>query len=238
MADLYVLASIPDQGKTTTAILLEKKLKEKRNRVACLQMNKGKKDVYRYLSEGCFHYTIPFEAACSRNAFEQWVPKGYDSYILEISYSFSPVGIPFITLFDHVNELVSLDWTDDWKKNTDTQFKNNWKAHFPGTPVPADIMSLWDPIHDRNMRQVLTKTDGPKGPSVDRNMVLHNIEQFAIEQINPGMTFPQGKKKTISVGVFPAEYWDIFPNLRWFDMDYAGFMDAIRKNEYDLAIIG
>jgi len=42
----------------------------------------------------------------------------------------------------------------------------------------------------------------------------------------------------VAVGVFPAEYWDIYSNLQWFDMDYAGFMEVVRKNEYDLAIIG
>jgi len=100
MPKLYILASIPDQRKTTTAILLEKRLRCEGQRVACLQMNKGKKDVYRYLSEGCYHYTIPFEAAQSREVFDQRVPIGYDSYILELTYSFSPVGAAYISLFD------------------------------------------------------------------------------------------------------------------------------------------
>ncbi|OPY35499.1 MAG: hypothetical protein A4E35_02324 [Methanoregula sp. PtaU1.Bin051] len=59
MADLYVFASIPDQGKTTTVLLLEKKLREEGKRVACLQNNKGKNDVHHYLFSNCHHYTIP-----------------------------------------------------------------------------------------------------------------------------------------------------------------------------------
>jgi len=238
MANLYVFASIPDQGKTTTALLLEKKLREEGKRVACLQMNKDKLDVCRYLSEGCFHYTLPFEACQSRESFEKWLPKGHDAYILEISYSFSPVGIPFITLFDQVNEVISYGLADIWQKNAETRCRKSWERHFPGIPVPADLLSLWELVHQRNMQQVLTKTDGPEGPSVDRNMVLHNPEQFAVEQARPGMIFPVGKKKAIAVGIFPAEYWDIFPGLRWFGMDYAGFMEVVRKDSFDLAVIG
>jgi len=238
MADLYVLASIPNQGKTTTALLLEKKLKSEGKRVACLQMNKDNKDVYRYLSEGCYHYTIPFEASQTREAFERWVPKGYDSYILELSYGFSPVGIPYITLFDHVNELISTDLVDNWKQHAEQRFRTCWGMHHPGIPVPPDIMSLWDIVHDRDTRRVITKTAEPKGPSVDQGMILHNVEQLAVEQVKPKMEFPTSNKKVVSVGAFPAEYWDIFPNHRWFGMEYTGFMDTVRKNKYDLVIIG
>ncbi|MFA5254313.1 MAG: hypothetical protein WC367_06535 [Methanoregula sp.] len=238
MADLYVLASIPDQGKTTTAILLEKKLKSEGKRVACLQMNKDKMDVYRYLSEGCFHYTLPFEAARSRDTFERWVPMGYEAYILELSYGFSPVGIPFITLFDRVNEIISDELADNWQKTAEVRSQRSWGLHFPGIPAPKDIMLLWNLVHDRDTRHILTKTNKAKGPSVDRDMILHNLEQFAIEEIQPQMKLPVGNKKVIAVGIFPAEFWDIFPGLRWFGMDYAGFMNAARKNRYDLAVIG
>ena len=238
MADLFILASMPDQGKTTTSILLEKKFREEGKRVACLQMNKDKMDVYRYLSEGCYHYTIPFEACQSRESFERWVPAGYDTYILELSYSFSPVGIPFITLFDHINEVISDEIAGNWQKIAEARSQRSWDLHFPGIPVPADLPSLWDIVHKRTMQQVFTKTDGPKGPSVDRNMVLHNPDNLAVEQVRPRMSFPVGKKKVIAAGVFPAEYRDIFPDLRWFGMDYAGFMDSVRRDRYDLAVIG
>lgn len=238
MAELYVLASIPDQGKTTTAILLEKKLKDEGKKVACLQMNKDKKDVYRYLSEGCYHYTIPFEATQTRATFEKWVPKGYDTFILELTYSFSPVGIPYISLFDPVNEVISFEYRENWKQHAEKSFQKTWNSHHADVTPPPDLMSLWDIIHDRYIQQIITKTPGKRGPSVDQDMVLHESEQFAVEHIHPEMTFPKGKKKVIGVGVFPAEYWDIFPSFRWFGMDYAGFMDVIRKNEYDLAIIG
>ena len=107
--------------------------------------------------------------------------------------------IPFITLFDRVNEPISVDQADSWKKNGETRFRGEWDAHFPVIPIPIDLTSLWDVVHDRDTRRILTKTDGPKGQSVDRNMVLHNPEQFAVEQVSPEMTFPVGKKQ----GLFP-----------------------------------
>ena len=71
MSELYVLASIPDQGKTTTSVLLEKKLRESGYSVACLQTSKGQYDVHTYLSENCYHYSIPLEAARSKTEFGQ-----------------------------------------------------------------------------------------------------------------------------------------------------------------------
>lgn len=238
MAVLYVLASIPNQGKTTTAILLEKNLKEDGKRVACLQMNKDKNDVYRYISEGCSHYTIPLEASQTRETFEKWVPKGYDSYILELTYGFSPTGFAYISLFDPINEIVSFEYRENWRLHVENSLQKTWVSHYPGIDPPSDLMSLWQVMYDRTVQQIVTKTPEKRRPSVDQNMILHGREEFAVEHINPEMALPQGKNKVISVGVFPPEYWDIFPALQWFDMDYAGFMDAIRKNEYDLAIIG
>lgn len=238
MSEIYILASVPEQGKTTTAILLEKKLKSEGKRVACLQMNKDRLDVYRYVSEGCYHYTVPFEATQTKKAFEKWVPKGYDSYILELTYGFSPVGVPYISLFDHINEVISSEYRNNWRQNAETRFQSDWDAHFPEIPHPPDLMSLWDIVHDRDIQQVFTKTQEADAPSVDRGRTLHNSEKLAVEQVRPEMGLPTGDKEVISVGVFPAEYCDIFSDLHWFGMDYAGFMDAFRKSKYDLAIIG
>ncbi|MBN1432382.1 MAG: hypothetical protein JW931_06380, partial [Methanomicrobiaceae archaeon] len=52
---IYILASIPGQGKTTTALLLEKYFQERNLKVACLQMDKGQFDVNSYLENGCYH---------------------------------------------------------------------------------------------------------------------------------------------------------------------------------------
>ncbi|MDO9323625.1 MAG: hypothetical protein Q7T80_01575 [Methanoregula sp.] len=237
MRDLYVLASIPDQGKTTTAIALEKKLRSEGKRVACLQLNKGKYDVHRYLSEGCFHYTIPLEATKGKEVFEQWVPEGYDAYIMEITFGYSPIGAAYITLFNHVNEVISFESRNDWKNIVDRYLKNNWEKHYQEkSPFP---MSLWDLVHDRNIQRVITKTPNViDGPCVDTQKILYHENELAVEPINPGMKLPKGNKKVLAVGVFPAEYWDIFPSLQWFRFDYAGFMDDLRKKQYDLAIVG
>lgn len=45
MSKLYVLASVSGQGKTTTALLLEKYFRSQGLKVACLQTVKGQWDV-------------------------------------------------------------------------------------------------------------------------------------------------------------------------------------------------
>lgn len=101
-------------------------------------------------------------------------------------------------------------------------------------------MFHWDQIHERNVTQVLTKTLKPvKGPYVDSSKQLHNETQLAKESINPKMKFQKSYgSNVIAVGSFPAEYWDIYPGLQWFQFDFAGFMEALRRNTYDLAIVG
>lgn len=242
MADLYVLASIPDQGKTTTAILLEKKLKSDGKKVACLQINKGPRDVHRYLFENCYHYSIPLEASQSKNAFEQWVPRGYDSYIFEIPLTASPVYIAYIDLFTQINEVVDSNLAAEWKSHVTEETKKTWdKRWYPSELSPAlDLMWYWKIVHEKTLKMVLTKVPQQvDGPCVDLTKQLHHADQMVKEKINPQMNLPNNpKKNVIAVGSFPAEYWNIFPNLRWFQYDYAAFMKSLRAQQFDLAIEG
>ena len=59
-----------------------------------------------------------------------------------------------------------------------------------------------------------------------------------MESITPRMKLPKSDKKVIAVGEFPAEYRDIYPDLTWYRYCYAEFMQALRAEEYDLAVIG
>jgi hypothetical protein len=239
MADLYILASIPDQGKTTTALLLEKKLKAEGKSVACLQNNKGQYDVGTYLKEGAYHYSLPLEASKNRESFESWVTSGYDAYIAEITFAYSPHGAVFVDLFDNVNEVVSYGSHQNWKEYVSNYQRNSWINAPNGTGTLQDVMSLWEHVRDRNMKQVITKSpDALEGPYVDISRVLHNANELAKETIDPKMKLPHSNKKVITVGAFPGEYWDIFPKLHWFGFDYAGFMKTLRAEQYDLAIIG
>lgn len=239
MADLYVLASIPDQGKTTSALLLEKKLRDEGKRVACLQNNKGINDVYRYLSEGCYHYSIPLEATQTREAFEKWVPQGYDAYIMEITMPYSPFGAAYVDLFQNVNEVISIEYLDTWKEYIMESYAKLWGRSRHGVGQNQDLMVFWDLIHNRNTRRLITKTPSViDGPCVDTVPALHHMDELLVEKIQPQMVLPKGSKKVIAVGIFPAEYWDIFPSLNWFRLNYAEFMEEIRKKQYDLAIIG
>ena len=240
MADLYILASIPDQGKTTTALLLEKKLKSEGKRVACLQNNKGQYDVAAYLKEGAYHYSLPLEATKSKESFESWVTAGYDAYIMEITYAYAPCGAVFVDLFDNVNEVVSYDAREHWSEYVSDYLRNAWINAAPnGTGTSQDVMALWDRVRNRNLKQVITKSpETLVGPYVDTSRILHNANELVKETIAPKMKFSHSNKKVITVGAFPGEYWDIFPKLHWFGFDYAGFVKTLRRKQYDLAIIG
>jgi len=236
MADIYVLASVPDQGKTTTAILLEKYFQNKGMKVACLQNEKGPFDVHTYLENGCYHYTIPLEAAKNRKSFEQWLPKGYEVYIFEIMYPQSPIGAVHVDLFENVNELISFDLKGSWKNYVSDQMLEHWGRI---NPANSDVMALWNIFHNRTVKPVYTKTrEKTNDASVDSSFSLVHPEKFLSEPIQAKYQFPKGTKKTIAVGAFPAEYWDIYPNLCWYRFDYAAFMERFKKGDYDLVIIG
>lgn len=241
MSDLYVLASIPDQWKTTTAIALEKKLRSEGKRVACLQAIKGKYDVHRYLFENCYHYSIPLEASMNKERFEQWLPEGYDAFILEITYGIHVNAVAYIDLFSNINEVVSNELSGNWKLHVAEYMAAIWDQRWDTCDKPKiDPMWYWDQIHARNITRILTKTTRiVDGPCVDIKQQLHHEHQFAKEQVIPRMKLPVDTKSTvIAVGSFPAEYWDIYPNLRWFRYDFAAFMESLRKKKYDLAVIG
>lgn len=239
IANLYVFSSIPDQGKTTTAILLEKKLKREGKKVACLQTNKGPNDVFKYLSEGCYHYSIPLEAAKNKEAFEKWVPCGYDAYIMEISTPYFPIGAAYADVFSNINEVVSHEVKEKWRDFVADYSRHFWKTICTSHLSINDLMVLWDIVRDRNLQTIITKTPTTlKGPNVDREKQLNNSGELVRETIDPQMKLPAGQAKTIAVGTFPAEFWDIYPDIQWFGLDYAGFMSALRRKQYDLAIIG
>ena len=156
MNRIYVLASFPGAGKTTAALLLEHHFREQGLRVACLQQNKGPYDVHTYLSTGCYHYTVPLEATKSRDSFEQWVPVGYDVYILEITCPYTPFGAPYLIPFSAVNEIVPFDVRADWKGFALDHMQNYWRNYFVATDFSQsklwDPGELWDIVHDRTVR--------------------------------------------------------------------------------------
>lgn len=239
MADLYILTSIPNQGKTTTALLLEKKLKSEGRRVTCLQATKGPNDIHRYLFEDCCHYSVPVEATKDRSTFEQWVPHGYDSYILEVPFPYTPLRAGYVDLFQNINEVIPFENRGNWKEYVSGYLNQLGSRSKRERGPPLNLMALWDHVHNRNVRPVITKTPSVlEGACVDTDYVLHHAEHLAVESIEPRMKLPKGSSRAIAVGSFPAEYWDIFPSLKWFRYDYPAFMNSVREKQYDIAIIG
>ncbi|MBP2132599.1 hypothetical protein J2128_000520 [Methanomicrobium sp. W14] len=234
---IYVLASVPNMGKTTTALLLEKHFKKEGKKVACLQLNKGQYDVSSYLEKGCYHYTMPYEAAKSKEEFEKWTPKGFDVYIFEITFAYSPMGLVFADLFENINEVIDYENKDGWEKHVRGLYR---KWHVSDEIYTDDLISdSWKLFHDRNVQTVYTKSPVElKGPYVSDGFELNNPESFVFDYISPKYEFPRGNKKIIAVGAFPSEYRDIFPGLTWYRFDYVSFLERFRNEDYDLAIIG
>ncbi|QYZ80161.1 hypothetical protein E2N92_12345 [Methanofollis formosanus] len=237
MSKIYVLASIPGAGKTTTALLLHRHFREQGLRVACLQQNKGQSDVHAYLSAGCRHYTIPLEAAKGREDFEQWVPSGYDVYLFEVTWPYAPIGAAYVDVFDRINETVPYEAMNDWKGYVAAFQKKRWSRRLPAHH--PDLMELWDMVRDRTVQRIVTKVpEEVEGPFVDTSHLIHRPELLVADTIEPQMTLPRSDRTAIAVGAFPAEFWDLFPRLSWYGYDYAAFMERYRAEDYDLAVIG
>lgn len=225
--NVCVLGSVFGQGKTTSSIILEKLYRSQGLKVACLQSIKGEYDVGLYLKNNCHHYSIPVEAAKSRKTFEEWLPQGYDLYIIEITIPYGPIGAAFIDLFSNINEVVSYELKDKWES-------------FVKTIDPA-FESFWDHVNNRNIQRLITKV--PVDVKVDETFIDTNLNAYNTVNLNfdsftPRMKLPISKKTAIAVGAFPGEYMDVFPNLKWYEYDYSAFLKRYKEEDYDLAVIG
>lgn len=237
MSKIYVLASIPGAGKTTTAILLGRHFRGLGLRVACLQQNKGQYDVHTYLENGCRHYTVPLEATKSRSDFERWAPRGYDVLVMEVTCPYTPFGAPYLAPFTTFNEVIPFEARADWKGFVAAHMQDYWNDFI--FDAAFDLTALWDPVHDRSVQTVVTKAPSPlDGPCVDTGLTLHHPDLFASDTVEPRMTLPRSDRTAIAVGSFPGEYKEIFPDLTWYRFDYAAFMERYRAEDYDLAVIG
>ncbi|WP_319579834.1 hypothetical protein [uncultured Methanospirillum sp.] len=243
MNEMYVLIYSKSPEKRISAFLLEKYLKVQGKKVACLTINTNRTFVFPYLKNDIYHYSIPVEAAKSRSEFEKWVPKGFDAYIFEVTFRYSPIGAAFVDLFETVNEIVSYKHKDTWEQvaldptNYVTLF-NKGKSIPDGQIIP-NLTPMWNIIHNRNVTTVFTQCPIPvDGPYIDMTTTLNNGHMLSKVSINPQMEFLKSDKKIIAVGNFPAEYWDIYPNLKWYQYNYADFVEAFKSESHDLAVIG
>lgn len=225
MGKLYVLASVPKQGKTTTVLLLEKYFRSKGLKVACLHPTTKKQwDVGLYLKNNCHLYTIPLEASKGRKEFEKWLPAGYDVYLFELTYpQTSPTTIAYISLFDDVNEVMSYEFKDVWKDYV--------KEKCPNCGIP-----FWDDFYNRKVKRVITKTpEVLDEPCIDNE--LHNVDELVYNEVEGRLVLPRSNKKAIAVGAFPAEFQHVF-DLKWYGYNYKSFFERFREEDYDIAIIG
>jgi hypothetical protein len=243
MSDLIVLTSNKKQDKRAAVLALQKQFQDQGLKTAVLVTANGRVDVYSYLLNQRTHYSIPLTATKSIADFEQWVPTGYDKYIFEVTFPYSPVGAAYLDLFKNINEVVSYPLKDIWKQ-TVLDPRNRAASIDPSENIPdlastPDLTPMWNIVHNRNVQTLITQCPSPvPGPYFDTAKTLHNVDKLAVESITPRMTLPKSEKKVIAVGEFPAEYWDIGSQLTWYKYQYAEFMAALRAEKYDLAVIG
>lgn len=231
MSKVYVLASICGQGKTMTALALERHFKGKGLKVACLQSIKGQFDTGLYLKHGSYHYSIPLEGAKNQETFEKWLPKGFDIYLMEVSFAYGPMGAAYLELFRCFNEVVSYNAKQDWKNYVQKYLL----AHYQN----SDMLIFWDEIHDRDVQEITTKSPVcQQGPCVDKKYNIYQPEKFVSDTLEPKMVLPRSEKKAIAVGAFPGEFWDIFPDLTWYGYNYHIFMKRLKEENFDVVIIG
>ncbi|WP_157196651.1 hypothetical protein [Methanococcoides burtonii] len=146
-------------------------------------------------------------------------------FILELSSAYVfPISAARISLFDNINELMPYDMSDDWDKNLVKKYKN---------------LPFLDVVRNRNVKPVITKSPHKMNcASIDTDFVVHNIDDFVYDEVEPKMMLPKSDKKVIAVGAFPAEFWNMYPNLKWYEYDYPEFYNMYKGEEYDIAIIG
>jgi hypothetical protein len=243
MSDLYLLTSNKKQDKRAAVLALQKHFQEEGHKTAVLVTANGRVDVYSYLLEQRYHYSIPLSATKNKKTFEQWVPAGYDKYILEVTFPFFPVGAAYIDLFKNINEVVSYDLRDTWKQHVldpaNRAGSVDPSENIPDLEATPDLIPMWDIVHKRNVTTMVTKCPSPlNGPYLDTSKMIHNTDKLAVESITPRMNLPKSDKKIIVFGEFPAEYWDIFPHLVWYTYAPVTFLQMLRAEKYDLAVVG
>ena len=243
MSDLIVLTSNKKQDKRAVVLALQKQFQDQGLKTAVLVTANGRVDVYSYLLNQRMHYSIPLTATKSIADFEQWVPTGYDKYIFEVTFPYSPVGAAYLDLFKNINEVVSYPLKDTWKQ-TVLDPRNRAASIDPSENIrdlaaTPDITPMWNIVHNRNVQTLITQCPSPMaGPYFDTAKTLHNTDKLAVESITPRMTLPKSDKKVVAVGEFPAEFQDIYPNLIWYTYAYVTFAQVLKAEKYDLAIIG
>lgn len=202
-------------GKTTTATQLAHLFEFEGMKVANLTFEKWTFDVQRYWSENRHHYCLPLE--CVKGDVEQWLPVGYDVYILEGRH---PNGQRF----------------------DEDLFANIYPNHLQNVCVPANeyVFQVNDPL-DRNL--IITKCHPFGIPyehvAVDTNRMIFNIDLLRKIQVSPKYSIIPSSKTIIAIGYFPGEYFLLFPRMRHYGFEEVrSFLEECVNPTYDLILIG
>lgn len=213
MSTGIVIAGEWHAGKTTACQILADHYRDMGFAVANIQVSKGIDDVYQYQAGGYMHYTVPLEAAKGKDDLEKWLPVGYDYYILEWTYPHHPefaIATAYLDIFEQgeVNEIVP--WSDYFAGYRTSHAIAVSRCNYP----------LWDV------------------PGFSPNRQAYHPELLIQIDLNPQLQIPRSGHAAMGLGYFPGEWFDVFPNFRWYQQDHARFFQDLHRNNPDQVILG
>lgn len=208
-----------NSGKTTTSTLLRDILiRDYGMTVANVLYSKGINDLMAHYQSGSNLYFFPLEAVKGRRNLEQWLPVGYDAYIIESAYPHHPewvISDMLVNILNKEEQNEVIPYTD-YRNGQDT---SEYQMVITKAPKPID-----------------------KCPTVLTNKELHNESFFKVTtELTPRMVMPVSRKEVIGIGYFPGELRHIYPSLNnggWYGFDYASFFKRYLQGDFDMAIIG
>lgn len=212
MPQLLAVHGAWDTGKTTTCLRLAKYFQFDGIKVASLTFEKGTNDVGLYWAEKNHHYCLPLECAKGVSDLEQWLPVGYDLYILEGK---NPgAGIMSRMFFDI------------------------FPADMQNICIPQHEFNRMDTYNAHPIITMCHPANVPLGyPATDVYETLFDPERLQRIDIDPKMCLPRLPGKILATGYFPSEFWDIYPDIRW-TLDIEDFFYLYEERKPDMLLIG
>lgn len=204
-------------GKTTTAIQLARFYEYDGLKVANLTFEKWSFDSERYWEGGRDHFVLPLECVKGLNVIEEWLPPGYDVYIVEGRY-------PFGNRFDEylIANILPVD-----KQNLCIPVSDY-------TPTPRDLAGR---------ELIITKCTPFNVPidhvAVDTHRILLGVAQLRAVPVNPRLTLPRFNTQVIGIGFFPREFYLVYPNLKWYGPYISDlYLEDLKTGTHSTVLIG
>lgn len=208
-----VIHGTRDSGKTAACLRIARYFRFDGLKIANLTIETGMTDIPRYWADKTHHFILPLEATKGRVSLENWLPIGYDLYILESELPDSDIISKGVyTLFHPEEQNICIP-----------QYLSRDETTYGCRP----IISLCHPG-----RVPL------EYPATDVLETIFSPELIHTIQVNPRMVLPRLYGKILSAGYYPSELWEIYPDLQWVHEDLDSFWIQYESRHPDLIVLG